>query len=103
MGRRGLQEAAELSLRKAHYAADRLTCNNRFSIEFDVPFFKEFVVRDRRSNVPQLIADAADEGFFAGVPLGSWYPDLQDCLLVAVTEKRTKREIDDLVSLLSRM
>ena len=36
-------------------------------------------------------------GYHAGVPLGRWYPELADCLSVAVTEKRTKAEIDGLV------
>ena len=41
-----------------------------------------------------LSTDALDAGFLAGVPLGQWYPELNDCFLVAVTEKRTKTEID---------
>ena len=40
-------------------------------------------------------------GFLAGVPLGRWYPELDDCFLVAVTEKRTQREIDALAESLS--
>ena len=43
---------------------------------------------------------ALAQGIFAGVPLGRWYPELADCLLVAVTEKRTKPDIDRLVSVL---
>jgi glycine dehydrogenase subunit 1 len=39
-----------------------------------------------------------DAGFFAGVPLGQWYPELSDCLLVTVTEKRTRQEIDGLAN-----
>ena len=40
--------------------------------------------------VEALLAEASDAGFFAGVPLGRWYPELADCLLVTVTEKRTR-------------
>ena len=36
----------------------------------------------------------------AGLPLGTWYPELGDCLLVAVTEKRTRSEIEQLVNVL---
>ena len=43
----------------------------------------------------------ASQGVFAGVPLGKWYPDLADCFLVAVTEKRTQEDIDRLVSVLT--
>ena len=101
MGPHGLRQVADLCLRKAHYAAHRWTSNDRFTLAFDQPFFKEFVVRDRQGQVHQLIADACAAGFFAGVPLGHWYPELHDCFLMAVTEKRTRPEIDSLASLMS--
>ena len=44
----------------------------------------------------------SDAGFLAGVPLGQWYPELDDCFLVAVTEKRTKQEIDALARALAK-
>ena len=50
--------------------------------------------------VDALIEKALQENIFAGVPLGHWYPELSDCLLVAVTEKRTKAEIDRLAAAL---
>jgi glycine dehydrogenase subunit 1 len=96
LGPHGLREVAELCLRKSHYAAQRLTAGNRLSAAFARPTFKEFVLRDARGRVDELVAQASDAGFFAGVPLGRWYPELADCLLVAVTEKRTKAEIDRL-------
>ena len=49
----------------------------------------------------ELLAGAAEAGFLAGVPLGRWYPELDDCFLVAVTEKRTEAEIDGLAECLS--
>lgn len=94
MGPRGLYSVAELSLKKAHYAATQLTANDRFELRFSNPFFKEFVIRDHQNQVSDLLKDAADAGFLAGIPLGRWYPHLDDCFLVAVTEKRTKDEID---------
>ena len=66
------------------------------SLAFHRPTFKEFVVRVKNRSVDDLIEKARREGIFAGVPLGRWYPQLADCLLVAVTEKRTKEEIDRL-------
>ena len=60
---------------------------------FAAPFFHEFVLRCPGS--AQGVADRlAEEGILAGLPLGRHYPELEDCLLVAVTEKRTKEEID---------
>jgi glycine dehydrogenase subunit 1 len=96
MGPQGLHEVAELCVQKSRYARDKLTAGGRLSLAFDRPTFKEFVVRDRSKQVDQLLDNAGRAGFFAGVPLGRWYPDLVDCFLVTVTEKRTKEEIDRL-------
>jgi glycine dehydrogenase subunit 1 len=94
LGPKGLRETAELCLRKSRYARQRLTSGKRFSLAFDRPTFKEFVIRDAAGAVDQFVADALEAGFFAGVPLGRWYPELADCLLVCVTEQRTRQEID---------
>jgi glycine dehydrogenase subunit 1 len=102
MGPQGMREAANLCLQKSHYAAKELTRSKRFSQPFDRPFFKEFVVRDAEGAVEPLLADAMDAGIMAGVPLGAWYPELSDCFLVAVTEKRTKQDIDRWASTLTR-
>jgi glycine dehydrogenase subunit 1 len=96
LGPHGLRELAESCLRKSHYAAGQLTRGERFTMAFDRPTFKEFVIRDSADAVDDLVADALDAGFFAGVPLGRWYPELADGLLVCVTEKRTRQEIDGL-------
>ena len=94
LGPQGLRAVADLSLRKAHYAANVLTQNDRFEMKFSAPFFKEFVVRDRQGQVDELLRDAASAGLLAGIPLGRWYPELSDCFMVAVTEQRTRAEID---------
>jgi glycine dehydrogenase subunit 1 len=101
LGPQGLRETAELCLQKAHYAADRLTAGGRLSAAFDQPYFKEFVVRDSDGRVEDLLAAANDRGILAGVPLAQWYPDLADCFLVTLTEKRTKAEIDFLARCLN--
>ncbi len=94
MGPTGLQSVAELSLKKAHYAADVISDSDRFELRFASPYLKEFVVRDRERQVSSLLATASNAGILAGVPLGRWYPELDDCFLVAVTERRTRQEID---------
>lgn len=98
MGPRGLREVAELCARKAYHAARRLTGDGRLERRFDQPTFKEFVVRDTDDGVSELLQAAREAGILAGVPLGQWYPELEDCLLVAVTEKRTAAEIDRLAA-----
>ena len=103
LGPQGLSEVANLCLQKAHYAAQQLTSHARFSLAFDQPFFKEFVIRDAEDDVDGLLERATDEGLLAGVPLSSWCDELSDCFLVAVTEKRTKEDIDRLVAALTRV
>ncbi|HTN75417.1 MAG TPA: aminomethyl-transferring glycine dehydrogenase subunit GcvPA [Pirellulaceae bacterium] len=100
LGPQGLRETAELCLRKARYAAEAITADERFRLAFERPTFKEFVIRDTKGQVAELLAEASDAGVLAGVPLAKWYPKLADCFLVAVTEKRTKDEIDLLASAL---
>ena len=95
MGPKGLREAAELSTRKAHYAADRLAEVDGLRPAFDGPFFKEFVVRSAKDPAKVLL-EVGRRGFHGGIALGRWYPELADGILVAVTEKRTKGEIDAL-------
>ena len=94
LGPQGLRETSELCLRKARYAAERIDASERFSLAFAHPAFKEFVVRDHHDDVQGALASAERAGILAGIPLGRWYPQLQDCFLVAVTEKRTRQQID---------
>ena len=101
LGPQGLRETASLCLQKSHYAAQQICHHERFTRAFEQPTFKEFVIRDAEDDVAGLLKSAEADGFLAGVPLGEWYPDLADCFLVAVTEKRTRDEIDALVRSLS--
>jgi len=101
MGPRGLRQAAELSTRKAHYAALRLAAIPGLSLAFPGPFFKEFVVRTQR-DPKQVLAEVGRLGYHGGINLGRWYPSLAGCILIAVTEKRTKDEIDGLADAYNR-
>jgi len=92
---------AELCVQKAHYAIERLTAAGGLQAAFDRPVFKEFVVRAADGLVDRRLQAALEQGILAGVPLARWYPELADCLLVAVTEKRTKTQIDRLAECLS--
>jgi glycine dehydrogenase subunit 1 len=99
MGRTGLRRVASLCLDKAHYAAEQIDALEGFSLRFGAPFFKEFVVRTTK-NVDAVLDHARSKGILAGVPLGRWFSDMKDCFAVAVTEKRTREEIDALVAVL---
>ncbi len=100
-GPHGLRETAEHCVANTAYARQRFAQCERFELLHDGPVGKEFVVRDRADDVPGLMAAAAEQAILAGVPLAPWYPQWSDCFLVAVTEKRTRAEIDRLVDVLS--
>ncbi|MEX2275433.1 MAG: aminomethyl-transferring glycine dehydrogenase subunit GcvPA [Actinomycetota bacterium] len=91
LGPRGLEEVGELCVARSHYAATRLTGIPGVQLAYpDAPFFKEFALRLPRSAAG--VRDALlDRGILAGVPL-PWAGS--DVLLVAVTERRTRGEID---------
>ena len=94
MGRQGLKEAAELSYAGAHYLCEQLVATGHFSLAYDKPFFNEFVVR-YDGDVDQLQQHFVENGIFGGIKVAD------DQIMFAVTEKRTKEEIDRLVSLVS--
>ena len=91
MGRQGLKEAAQLSYAGAHYLCDELLKTGRFSLVYDKPFFNEFFVKyDGDSDT--LYQRFIEAGILGGVRM-------EDGFLFAVTEKRTKEEIDNLVKI----
>ena len=91
MGRQGLKEAAQLSYAGAHYLCDELLKTGRFSLVYDKPFFNEFFVKyDGDSDT--LYQRFIEAGILGGVRI-------EDGFLFAVTEKRTKEEIDNLVKI----
>lgn len=96
MGKEGLKEVASLCLNKAHYAFNELVKTGNFTPLFTAPFFKEFAVKSKTA-VEELNRNLMAEKIIGGYSLGKNYPELADGWLIAVTEKRTKEEIDLLV------
>ena len=91
MGKQGLKEAAQLSYAGAHYLCDELLKTGRFHLAFDKPFFNEFFVM-YDGDVDTLYQRFIEAGILGGVKL-------DEGILFAVTEKRTKEEIDNLVKI----
>ncbi len=94
IGRDGLKEMAQLNLDKAEYAKQCLEKIKGVEVKRSSPTFNEFTVllpKDASDVVGKMI----EKGFAAGFPLGRYYPGMEKYLLVAVTEKRTKQEIDN--------
>ncbi len=95
LGKMGVREMAIQNIQKAHYAKQAMK-EKGLDIVFDGPSFNEFVVK-----LPTPYGECRDrlleKGIIAGYHLGEDYPELKDHMLVAVTELRTKEEIDALV------
>ena len=98
LGKNGMKRVAELSTQKAHYLADAINILAGFSVKTEY-FFNEFVVEVPGSS-KILISKATEAGFFPGIALSQFERNSENLLLVAVTEKRSKQEMDDLVAFL---
>ncbi|MBI4797451.1 MAG: aminomethyl-transferring glycine dehydrogenase subunit GcvPA [Desulfarculus sp.] len=99
LGKEGLRELAQLNMAQAAYARQRLTAIPGVRLMDPGPWFNEFRLElplDARVAVSRLI----DKGIAAGFPLGRYYPEQANALLVAVTEKRSKEEIGNLAEAL---
>jgi glycine dehydrogenase subunit 1 len=99
MGPQGLREVALQNLRKAAYAKERLAKVPGCSLRFGGPTFNECVVRTKKKPAA-LLAQLRKKQIIGGLELGRFYPELADCLLLCVTERKTREEIDALVAAL---
>ncbi len=97
MGKEGLKEVAVQSTTKAHYLADEINKLDGFSLAFDAAFFKEFAVK---TPVPaeEIISRLKEKNIFPGIDLKQFGYD--NILLIAVTEKKRKCDLDELVNAL---
>ena len=101
LGKRGFAELGELLARQAAYARERLAAVDGVEPLDDTPVFREFAVR-LGAPVPEVLDRVAEEGIAAGYWLGREYPEHEDALLVAITERRSKADIDRLADSLGR-
>jgi len=92
-----LQKLARLNHTAASYLMKRLT-DEGYTRVFDMPFYNEFVIR--LDNARDIVRRMEQEGFLMGLTLEQYYPDMEDCVLMAVTECTTKTDIDNLVTTL---
>jgi glycine cleavage system P protein (glycine dehydrogenase) subunit 1 len=102
LGKQGLNEVARLCYDKAHYAAGRIADLPGYSLWSSTPFFHEFVVRCRES-VASTNGFLLRRGILGGYDLGRDYPSLEGHMLLAVTEKNTRAQIDGLVQALAEV
>lgn len=96
LGKEGLKEVANLCLQKSHYTHQKLINTGEFSSAFTAPFFKEFTLNSNK-NLVELNNKLLNNKIIGGYDIEKYYPELKNGYLVAVTEKRTKNEIDFMV------
>ena len=102
MGKNGLKEVNNLSYQGAHYLYDKLIATGKFSDPFQKPFLKEFTLS---TNIAKETIQTAllENGIFGGMGLDVFGEKYEGLVNFSVTEKRTKAEIDKLVSILEAL
>ena len=96
MGAEGLRQVNELSYAAAHYLADELVKTGAVEMAYtDAPFLDEFEEKCLKGDADDILLLAQSRGYLAGIKTAD------DRLLIAVTEMRTRQEIDELVSIVS--
>ncbi len=101
LGKRGIVELGELLCRRTAYARERLAELDGVELLHDAPVAREFAVR-LTTPVTAVLDRLSEEGIAGGYPLGREYPEYGDGLLVAITERRSRSDIDRLADALVR-
>jgi glycine dehydrogenase subunit 1 len=99
LGRRGFRELGELLVQRTAYARERLAAVKGVEPLHEAPVAREFAVR-LAAPVGAVLDRCAERGIAAGYPLGREYPEYEDGLLVAITERRNREQIDALADAL---
>jgi glycine dehydrogenase subunit 1 len=99
LGREGFRELSELLVRRTAYARERLTALDGVEPLHEAPVAREFALR-LAAPVGPVLERCAERGIAAGYPLGRDYPEYEDGLLVAITERRSREQIDVLAEAL---
>lgn len=97
IGKEGIYEVCEHCIQKAAYLAEKISAIKGFSLAWEAPFFNEFTVKCP-VDADKVVEALLEKEILAGYPLGRSYPELKDHLLIAVTEKRTRQEMDGLLA-----
>ncbi len=100
LGKEGFKEVSNLCYQKAHFAAEQVGQVEGFTLAFpETPFFHEFVVKSEKP-VADVLEWLRDHDILGGYDLGQDYPELKDHLMIAVTEKISREDIEYLAAVL---
>jgi glycine dehydrogenase subunit 1 len=103
LGKNGLRKVAELCYQKAHYAAAEIAKLDDYALWGESPFFHEFVVKCPKPVAEINTALLEEHDILGGYDLGQDYPQLEGHMLIAVTERNDKEEIDEFVAALQEV
>lgn len=98
LGKNGLKELAELNLKNSHYLCQKISEISGFKIAFSKPFYNEFVVKCPNSK--KILSELQSKGIVAGIDLGKYFKELENHLLVCVTEMNSKKQVDEFIEAL---
>jgi glycine dehydrogenase subunit 1 len=101
LGKRGLVELGEMLVQRTAYARDRLAATDGVELLHEAPVVREFAVH-LDAPVGEVLDLCAADAIAAGYPLAREYPEHRNGLLIAITERRTREEIDRLADSLGR-
>ena len=101
LGRRGIVELGELLVRRTAYARETLAAVDGVELLHEAPVAREFAI-SLDAPVGAVVDRVSEEGIAAGYPLGRDYPEYENGLLVAITERRSREDIDRLADALGR-
>jgi glycine dehydrogenase subunit 1 len=100
LGKQGFIEVAKQCLAKAEYLKAELVNTGAWELPYSAPTFNEFVVRSKKGKLAPVLERCAKNGVLAGVDLTRFYPSHEGELLVCVTERHAREDLDRLVALL---
>jgi glycine dehydrogenase subunit 1 len=101
LGKEGIKEVARQNVLKSHYLKDGILKLSGYELMSGRPFFNEFIIRCGK-DPDRIIGDLLKHGIIGGLPLGRFYPNMKNCMLICATETKTKEEIDRFVELLGK-
>jgi glycine dehydrogenase subunit 1 len=103
LGKEGFKQVSNLCYQKAHYAAEQIAAIDGFEVMFpETPFFHEFVIKSEQP-VDEVLEHLLEHDIFGGYKLENDYPELENCLMLAVTEIISREDIDYLCDVLKEV
>ncbi|MEK7733394.1 MAG: aminomethyl-transferring glycine dehydrogenase subunit GcvPA, partial [Planctomycetota bacterium] len=103
LGKAGIAEVSNQNIQKSHYAYERLCALDVFKPVYEKPFFNEFVLKTTGGlSAAKINERLLKSGIIGGLDLSSYYPELDNSMLLCVTETKTREDIDKLVTEMSK-